>query len=105
MFEDKQKRQKRFQQKINHIQKQLKICKKLNFLPYEDKKLKEPHRLAKIKAANCGNPKCVLCGNPRKFLGLLSKQEMSFIQTGEWNEDQGTYSETEKSSGPSCVEA
>lgn len=98
MLEHKEKRQKRIRQKINHIQKQVKIRKKLN-LPYEDEKLKEPHRLAKINAGNCGNPNCVMCGNPRKFFGELTKQELSFIQTGKWNEDQGTYSETEE---PSC---
>lgn len=26
---------------------------------------KEPHRLAKHHAMDCGNPKCGLCGNPR----------------------------------------
>jgi len=30
------------------------------------KVLKQPHRLAKHHAMDCGNPKCYLCGNPRK---------------------------------------
>ena len=27
---------------------------------------KEPHKFAKHHAMDCGNPECVMCGNPRK---------------------------------------
>lgn len=51
-----------------------------------DKVVKEPHRLAKRKAMDCGNPNCVMCGNPRKFWNERTKQEESFIQTEGWDD-------------------
>ena len=35
----------------------------------------EPHKFAKHHAMNCGNPKCVMCGNPRKTFKQLTIQE------------------------------
>ena len=33
---------------------------------------------AKQHALNCGNPKCAMCANPRKFWGELTLQEKRF---------------------------
>lgn len=45
------------------IARQMKIAKQSN--SYNSKYNREPHRLAKHHAMDCGNPKCGLCGNPR----------------------------------------
>lgn len=45
------------------IARQLKIAKQSS--SHNTKLSKEPHRLAKRHAMDCGNPKCGLCGNPR----------------------------------------
>ena len=45
------------------------------------KVLKQPHRLAKHHAMDCGNPKCYLCGNPRKtHKDRLTAQEKKLFQ-------------------------
>jgi hypothetical protein len=69
----KVKHSKRLQQKENHVQKQVKILKEYVHEPMKD--LKEPHRLAKRHAMNCGNPKCLMCANPRKTFKELTIQE------------------------------
>lgn len=74
------KRSKRIHKDEVAIQKQLRIAKKYNFTP------KNPHHLAKRHAVNCGNPNCVMCGNPRKFFKEKTIQEVSFDQTKDWNE-------------------
>jgi hypothetical protein len=48
-----------------HIARQVKIAK-AHGLTNRDKAIREPHRLAKHHTMDCGNPKCYLCGNPRK---------------------------------------
>ena len=75
MNETKIPRQKRIQQKQNHIKKQYNIAKTYcinNIAP------DELHRYAKVKALNCGNPDCIMCGNPRKFFNELTIQEKKF---------------------------
>ncbi len=74
----KTKHQKRLGQKQNHIQKQLKIAKTngLNKI-YQ----REPHRLAKHNAMDCGQPGCFLCGNRRKLYKEKTIQELKFEQT------------------------
>lgn len=46
------------------IARQLKIAKQS--LSHNTKLDKEPHRLAKKHAMDCGTPGCTLCGNPRR---------------------------------------
>ena len=48
-----------------HIARQVKIAKS-HGLTNKDKSVKEPHRMAKHHAMDCGNPQCYLCGNPRR---------------------------------------
>ena len=52
----KEKRQKRFQQKNRHIERQFDIAKS-NHQGYFNNNNK--HRLHKMSAMNCGNSKCV----------------------------------------------
>lgn len=46
------------------IARQVKIAKR-HGLTMQDRAVKQPHRLAKHHAMDCGQPGCVLCGNPR----------------------------------------
>ena len=79
--ETKDKHSKRIQQKENHIRKQVKIAEAYG-LP-----VTEPHKLAKKHSMNCGDPKCVMCGNPRKIFKERTIKELSFDQTKEWTSD------------------
>jgi len=63
-----------------HIARQVKIAK-AHGLTNRDKAIREPHRLAKHHTMDCGNPKCYLCGNPRKtHKDKLTAQEKRMYQ-------------------------
>lgn len=63
----------------NAIAKQLKIAKSHPF--YKEDQIRQPHRLAKHHAMDCGNPKCYICGNPRKtHKERWSQQERKLFQ-------------------------
>ena len=65
------------------VQKQVKIAK-AHGLGFHDKAIKEPHRLIKHHAMDCGNPDCYLCGNPRKtHKDKLTAQEKRLLQDTE----------------------
>jgi len=78
------KHSKRIQQKENHINRQVKIAK-AHGVPV---KPGEEHYLAKHAAVNCGDPNCVMCGNPRKFFKEPTIQEKRFAQTEKWANDE-----------------
>lgn len=61
------------------IKKQTKIAK-AHGLSDKDKAVKEPHRLVKHHAMDCGNPGCYLCGNPRHIHkdGLTTQEKRLF---------------------------
>lgn len=63
MSYDRTKKSKRLQRTSNAIKKQMRIAKAmgLNHL------LKQPHRLAKHHALDCGNPKCLVCHSDKIF--------------------------------------
>lgn len=61
------------------IKKQVRIAKQ-HGLGWNDEVIKQPHRLAKHHAMDCGNPGCYLCSNPRKTLGERTIQERRFDQ-------------------------
>lgn len=63
----------------NAVRKQVKIAK-AHGLTNKDKAVKQPHRLAKHHAMDCGQPGCVLCGNPRKIFKQKTMQERKFFQ-------------------------
>ena len=79
---DKFNHSKRLQQNENAVKKQVKIAK-AHGLTNKDKAVKEPHRLEKHHAMDCGNPGCMLCGNPRKTWKELTAQEKRMFQETE----------------------
>jgi hypothetical protein len=72
--QDKFKHSKRLQKDENAVKKQTKIAKEFG-VP-----VTEPHKFAKRHAMNCGNPKCVMCSNPRKTFKELTQQENRLFQ-------------------------
>ena len=71
--EDKFKHSKRLLKDDNAIKKQTKIAREFG-VP-----IKEPHRLAKHHALDCGNPKCLLCHSEKVF-GKKTIKERRFEQ-------------------------
>jgi len=80
--EDKEKRSKRLHKEESAIKKQQKIALQHGMDRKEVER--EPHRFAKHHAMDCGDPDCVMCGNPRKIFKEKTKQELSFEQTDKW---------------------
>ena len=70
------------------IARQVRIAKQHGWSE-KDIRLKESHRMAKHHAMDCGNPKCYLCGNPRKTHGKdrLTTQERRLFQDLEKESD------------------
>ena len=61
------------------IARQVKIAKSHG--TYNQANIKQPHRLVKHHAMDCGNPHCYLCGNPRKtHKDKLTQQEKRLFQ-------------------------
>jgi hypothetical protein len=90
--EDKFKHSKRLLKDENAVKKQSKIAKAYG-VP-----VSEPHKFAKRHAMNCGNPNCVMCGNPRKTFNELTTQEQRLFQDVETHRDKrsnGTLPPTE----------
>jgi hypothetical protein len=84
---DKFKMSKRRLKDENAVKKQVKIAK-AHGLTDKDKAVKEPHRLVKHHAMDCGNPECYLCGNPRKtHKDKLTAQEKRLFQDVEKTTD------------------
>jgi len=76
---DKEKHSKRIQQKDRHIQRQVNHYRMLWPNDYKNNgHVKEPHRLAKRNAFNCGDPTCIFCMNPRKAFKERTIQEKKF---------------------------
>jgi hypothetical protein len=75
--QDKYKNSKRRLKDENAVKKQTKIGKQYGM---SKKEMDQPHRLAKRHAMNCGNPNCVMCGNPRKTFKELTQQEKRLFQ-------------------------
>ena len=69
------------------VARQVRIAKQ-HGLGFYDQSIKEPHRLAKHHAMNCGNPGCFLCSNPRKtHKDKLTAQEKRLFQDTEETRD------------------
>lgn len=79
--EDRERHSKRLYSEESAVKKQVKIAKAYGV------EVKEPHKLAKHHALNCGNPKCIMCANPRKTFKELTAQEQSFYQEKLWKDD------------------
>ena len=72
--QDKFKKSKRLLKDENAVKKQTKVAKAHGFPTGPE------HRLAKVHAMTCGNPDCVMCGNPRKTFNELTQQEKRLFQ-------------------------
>jgi hypothetical protein len=72
--EDKFKKSKRILKDENAVKKQMKIAKAYGV------SVDEPHKLVKKHVLNCGNPNCLMCGNPRKVWKEKTIQEKRFYQ-------------------------
>ena len=79
--QERDKRNLRIQRDENAIKKQAKIAKAHGM------DIKEPHKFAKHHAMDCGQPGCVLCGNPRKTFNELTTQEKRLFQDVEQPRD------------------
>ena len=79
--QDKFKHSKRLLKDENAVKKQTKIAKAAGM------DVQEPHKFAKRHALNCGNPDCVMCGNPRKTFNELTTQEKRLFQDVEKTTD------------------
>ena len=64
------------------IARQVKIAKKHRHVKSEyNPKLDQAHRFNKHHAMDCGNPKCFMCGNPRRtHKDKLTAQEKRLFQ-------------------------
>jgi hypothetical protein len=58
------------------IRRQTKIAKTFGM----DKLVKQPHRMAKHHALDCGHAGCMICSNGRKTNGELTVQEKRMFQ-------------------------
>ena len=72
--QDKFKHSKRMQRDENAVKKQTRIAKQYG------SNVEEPHRFAKHHAMNCGDPKCVMCSNPRRTFNEPTQQEKRLFQ-------------------------
>jgi hypothetical protein len=72
--EEKIKHSKRIFETDNAVKKQVKIAKEFGIV------VDEPHKFAKHHAMNCGNPRCVMCSNPRKVFKEKTIQEQRLEQ-------------------------
>lgn len=81
---DKIKHSKRLLKDENAVKKQTKIAKS------KGADVSQPHRFAKHHAMDCGNPGCMLCGNPRKLFNELTPQEQRLFQDVESARDRGS---------------
>ena len=78
----------RRQKDDNAIRKQAKIAKRHQMSEYSPGEVKQPHRCNKRHAMDCGNPKCFMCGNPRKtHKDKLTAQEKRLYQDPERTTD------------------
>lgn len=75
MSDDRNKKAKRLQRTANIIKKQMRIAKAFGLTHL----LKQPHRLAKHHALDCGNPKCLVCHSEKVF-NKPTLQDRKFIE-------------------------
>ena len=70
----KDKHSKRIHQKETVAKRKTKIAKQHGV------EVKNPHELLDHSPVSCGNPKCVMCANPRKVFKEPTIQEKRFAQ-------------------------
>lgn len=62
-----------------HVARQLEIAKQ-HSVGVNSNDIREPHRMIKRHAMDCGVSRCPLCSSPRSLSGELSIQEQRFYQ-------------------------
>ena len=72
--QDKFKNSRRRHADETAVKKQTKIAKSAG------SDISQPHRFSKHHAMNCGKPKCMMCGNPRKVFNEPTTQEKRLFQ-------------------------
>lgn len=78
---DKSIRGRRIQQKNRHIARQVRIRQAHKFPnPTKDGRIEKPHRYHKTSGVTCGDSRCAMCGNPRKFFKERTVQEKRLMQ-------------------------
>ena len=73
----------------NAVRKQVKIAK-AHGITDKDKTVKEPHRLSKHHAMDCGNPGCMLCSNPRNNKMFKPKDQLTIQERRFFQKDKDT---------------
>lgn len=73
---EKTKHQKRIEQKLRHIQRQIDIRSSHGVSTDTSY-----HKYHKVSGLTCGSSTCRECGNPRKFFNEPTIQERRFFQT------------------------
>jgi len=78
----KEKKAKRIQADERAIARQVRIAKDyyMHLGNNKWKYLEQPHRNHKKHILNCGDSRCYMCGNPRKFFKEKTIQERKFEQ-------------------------
>lgn len=71
------------------VKRQVKIAKQ-NGLGFNDEVIKEPHRLAKRHAMDCGDPGCILCGNPRRNKMFKTKDKLTMQERRMFQDTEAT---------------
>jgi len=71
---DKIKASRRRLRDVNAVKRQTRIAKS------RGNPVTEPHKFAKRHAMDCGQPGCMLCGNPRRIFNKLTIQEQRMMQ-------------------------
>jgi hypothetical protein len=79
---DKEKHGERFNQKEKKLKRKMKLAKEYGL----EHALDKPHKYHKSSIFGCGNPKCVMCMNPRKSFNELTIQERRCYQEGLYDE-------------------
>lgn len=88
----KEKRSKRIHNEETKVMKQVKIAK-THGVTNDNKVIREPHRMSKLHAMNCGRPGCMFCGNPRKLFKEKTIQEKSLMQDKLYDESKSAMPE------------
>ncbi len=82
---DKIEHSERLHQKETKIKRQIQLAKDYGYHKLDSgmnkwRYLTQPHRNHKKNIFNCGDPRCYMCGNPRKWFKEVTIQEKKFLQ-------------------------
>jgi hypothetical protein len=82
---EKYRHSRRMHAKAKSIKRQMRIRRAhaigINGMSDSEAKHNQPHRYHKRSGMTCGNSRCAMCGNPRKFFKERTIQEKRMMQT------------------------